>query len=150
VVWPDSDRFIAAPKNDGVTATIKQTPGAVGFIEYGYAKFAKVPMAHLENREGVFVAPTPESGLAALASEVMPDHMLLWLPDPAGENAYPIVTYSWLLFYRQYADPALTSTIHSLLDYCLSEGQELAPRLGYIPLPDNTVAAVRVAMQNIR
>jgi phosphate transport system substrate-binding protein len=150
VVWSDSDRFIAAPKNDGVAATVKQTPGAIGFIEYGFAKFAGLDMAHLENREGVFVEPTPASGQAALASEPMPPHMLLWLPDPAGAEAYPIVTYSWLLFYRNYENPAVTRTIHRLLEYCLTEGQEMAAELGYIPLPDEAVKAVRAAMDNIR
>jgi phosphate transport system substrate-binding protein len=150
VVWSNSNRFIAAPKNDGVAATVKQTPGSIGFIEYGFAKFAGVAMAYLENRQGNFVAPTPESGQAALASEPMPPHMLLWLPDPAGPDSYPIVTYSWLLFYRRYDDPAMTRTIHSLLEYCLTEGQAMAAELGYIPLPDEAVSAVRTAMENIR
>ena len=52
VKWPDSDKFIASPKNDGVTATIKQTPGSIGYIEYGYAKLTKLPMAALENKAG--------------------------------------------------------------------------------------------------
>ena len=68
VVWGDSDKIVAAPKNDGVTATIMQTPGAIGYIEYGYARFAKVQMAVLENREGAFVMPDLASGQAALAS----------------------------------------------------------------------------------
>src|SRR5215471_19101548 len=61
VNWPSSDKMVAAPKNDGVTATIKQTPGAIGYIEYSYAKLAKVPMAAVENKAGKFVRPTEES-----------------------------------------------------------------------------------------
>ena len=67
VNWPSSDKFIASPKNDGVAATIKQTPGAIGYIEYGFAELGKLTMASLENKAGSFVKPTLESGKAALA-----------------------------------------------------------------------------------
>jgi phosphate transport system substrate-binding protein len=66
VNWPSSDKFIASPKNDGVAATIKQTPGAIGYIEYGFAQLAKLNTASLENKAGKFVKPTIESGQAAL------------------------------------------------------------------------------------
>ena len=56
VNWPKSDKFVASPKNDGVTATIKQTPGAIGYIEYAFAKSAKLEMAQLQNKAGQFVA----------------------------------------------------------------------------------------------
>ena len=82
VNWPSSDKFVASPKNDGVTATIKQTPGAIGYIEYGFAKLAKLPMAWLENKSGTFVEPTLESGQAALAGVDLPADFRAWLPDP--------------------------------------------------------------------
>jgi ABC-type phosphate transport system substrate-binding protein len=63
----EHDKFVASPKNDGVAATLKQTPGALGYIEYGFAKITKLPMAWLENKAGTFVEPTLESGQAALA-----------------------------------------------------------------------------------
>lgn len=150
VVWPDSNRFIAAPKNDGVMATIKQTPGAVGYVEYAFAKFARVPMAALENAAGRFVEPSTESGQAALATAQLPDDLIVWISDPAGVDAYPIVTYSWLLFYRRYDDPAVARAIRSLVAYCLSEGQQTAAQLGYIPLPESTALAVRSAAEAIR
>ena len=62
VNWPSSDKFVASPKNDGVAATIKQTPGAIGYIEYGFAKITKLPMAWLENKAGKFVEPSLEAG----------------------------------------------------------------------------------------
>ena len=55
VNWPSSDKFVASPKNDGVAATIKQTPGAIGYIEYGFAELGKLPMASLENKAGKYV-----------------------------------------------------------------------------------------------
>src|SRR5262245_41167894 len=50
VNWPKSDKFVASPKNDGVSGTIKQTPGSIGYLEYAFAKFAKLEIAHLQNR----------------------------------------------------------------------------------------------------
>jgi phosphate transport system substrate-binding protein len=71
VNWPGSDKIVAAPKNDGVTATVKQTPGAIGYIEYAYALGAKVEMAELQNKDGKFVRPSAESGEAALATQAL-------------------------------------------------------------------------------
>ena len=137
VVWPDSDKIIAAPKNDGVTATILQTPGAIGYIEYGYARFGKVPMAMLENSAGTYVMPGPDGGRAALSGAPLPDDLRIWIPDPEGEAAYPIVTYTWLLLRRSYDDPEVASALRELVRFCLTEGQPLAIELGYLSLPDN-------------
>lgn len=149
VNWPSSNKIVAAPKNDGVTATIKQTPGAIGYIEYGYAKLAKVDMATLENKTGKFVKPTLASGKAALASVELPADMRAWLSDPEGEASYPIVTYTWMLFYKKYADAKKAETLRKVIEYCLTEGQKVSDKIGYIPLPENVVEAVRVAANNI-
>ncbi len=62
VNWAKSDKFVASPKNDGVTATIKQTPGSIGYIEYAFAKFSKIEMALLQNKAGEYVAPGGHGG----------------------------------------------------------------------------------------
>src|SRR5271166_2767172 len=72
VQWPQSDKIVAAPKNDGVTATIKQTPGAIGYIEYGYAKLTKADSALLQNKAGNYVPAGSEGGAKALASVDFP------------------------------------------------------------------------------
>jgi phosphate transport system substrate-binding protein len=150
VNWPSSDKFIAAPKNDGITATIKQTPGSIGYIEYGFAKLTKLPMASLENKAGKFVQPSLESGQAALANVEMPPDLRAWLPDPEGEEAYPIVTYTWMLFYKKYDDPAKVAAIHDVIEYCLTEGQKISDKMGYIPLPENVVQVVSQAAKKIQ
>lgn len=150
VNWPSSDKFVASPKNDGVAATIKQTPGAIGYIEYGFAKLAKLPMAWLENQAGKFVEPTLESGKAALASVQMPADLRAWLPDPTGETSYPIVTYTWMLFYKKYSDPKMAEAVREVVTYCLTEGQKVSGEMGYIPLPDNVVEVVTRAAVNIQ
>jgi phosphate transport system substrate-binding protein len=149
VKWPDSDKIVAAPKNDGVTATIKQTPGAIGYIEYGYAALAKVNMALLQNKDGAFVTPTPTTGMAALANVKLPADMRAWLPDPEGKEAYPIATYTWMIFYKKNQNPEKSKAIKSMIEYCLSDGQKISEKMGYLPLPENVVQEVLKASKNI-
>ena len=128
VNWPSSDKIVAAPKNDGVTATIKQTTGAIGYIEYGYAKLAKVPVALLQNKAGQYVRAGGEGGAQALVSAKLPADMRLWLPDPEGAKAYPIATYTWMLFYKKYEDPEKAAALRKMIEYCLTEGQKISTR----------------------
>jgi phosphate transport system substrate-binding protein len=150
VNWPSSDKFIASPKNDGVAATIKQTPGAIGYIEYGFAELGKLPMASLENKAGKFIKPSLESGQAALAGVDLPKDLRAWLPDPSGDEAYPIVTYTWMLFYKKYDDPKKAETIRNVVKYALTDGQKMSGKMGYIPLPDKVVQVVSTALDNIQ
>src|SRR5215510_2689966 len=150
VNWPSTDKMVASPKNDGVAATIKQTPGAIGYIEYGFAKIAKLPMAWLENKAGTFVEPGLESGRAALASVTLPADFRAWLSDPDGDAAYPIVTYTWMLFYKKYSDPKMAEAIRDVVKYCLTEGQKVSDEIGYIPLPSQVVEVVAKAVNNIQ
>ncbi len=150
VVWPDSDKFVASPKNDGVTATITQTPGSIGYVEYGYAKLTKMAMASLENQAGRFVQPSLESGQAALANVEMPEDLRAWLPDPAADEAFPIVSYTWLLCYKKYKDPRKAAAVRDLIEYCLTEGQEVSDEMGYIPFPPNVVEQVLEAAATIQ
>jgi phosphate transport system substrate-binding protein len=85
---------VAGKGNPGVAALIKQTPGAIGYVEYGYAKQTSMPMAVLENKAGKFIKPDLQAGQSALASFTLPDNRRAWIPDPAGETSYPIVTYT--------------------------------------------------------
>jgi phosphate transport system substrate-binding protein len=150
VNWPSTDKMVASPKNDGVAATIKQTPGAIGYIEYGFAKIAKLPMAWLENKAGQFVEPGLASGQAALAGVTLPADFRAWLPDPDGAAAYPIVSYTWMLFYKKYDDPKMAEAIREVVQYCLTEGQKVSDEMGYIPLPSQVVEVVAQAANNIQ
>lgn len=150
VNWAQSDKFVAAPKNDGVTATIKQTPGAIGYIEYSYAMGAKVNMASLQNKSGKFVAPTDEGGIATLSTVQLPENMIAWVLDPEGENSYPIATFTWMLFYKQNGDAKKAEILRDLVEYSVTEGQKMSAKMGYIPLPQNVVQAVRAAAKNIQ
>ena len=150
VNWPGSDKIVAAPKNDGVTATIKQTPGAIGYIEYAYALGAKVPMADLQNKAGKFVRPTTESGKAALASAQLPEDLIAWVLDPEGDESYPIATFTWMLFYKENTNPKKAEVLREMVEYGLTEGQKISAKMGYIPLPENVVTAVRANVDKIQ
>jgi phosphate transport system substrate-binding protein len=150
VRWAESNKFVAAPKNDGVTATIRQTPSSIGYVEYSFAKFAKVEMALPQNKAGQFVAPGGPGGAEALASVKLPDDLRAWLPDPEGAGAYPIVTYTWLLAYKKNQDAKKAAALRELVDYCLTDGQKVSAQMGYIALPDRVADAVRRASANIQ
>lgn len=150
VNWAKSDKFVASPKNDGVTATIKQTPGAIGYLEYAFAKFAKLDIADVQNRAGQYVAPGGEGGPAALASVPLPANLRAWVTDPEGAKAYPIATYTWMLFYKENKDPKKAAALRQMVEYCLTDGQKQSAAMGYIPLPENVVAAVRKASASIQ
>lgn len=157
--WPTSHHFIKSPRNDGVTATVKQTPGAIGYVEYGYAKLTNTPVAHLQNKSGKFVAPGPDTGAAALADAPFPKGALpgseipdlrAWVFEPEGEQSYPIVTYTWMIFPKASLGEEKAKVARDLIEYCLTEGQKVADQLGYIPLPDSVVKKVRTVAQNIQ
>jgi phosphate transport system substrate-binding protein len=131
--------------NEGVTASVKTTPGSIGYIEYGYAKSQGMPMAILENKSGAYVEPTTASGEAALASAQLDANLIGWVPDPEPKDAYPIATYTWLLVYRKYSKAQLAA-LQGLLNHSLTEGQKDAEPLGYIPLPATVVEKVKAAV----
>jgi len=136
--------------NEGVTALIKQAPGTIGYIEFGYAEQNKLAVASLQNKSGNFIAPTPESGAAALASVEMPENLRVWPVDTDKPDGYPIATFSWLLLYREYDDPKQLQALKDFVTYGLTEGQSFAVALGYIPLPESVVAKANAALSSIK
>ena len=145
--WPAG---IGSKGNEGVTSTLQQTPGAIGYVEYGYAKQSKLTMAALENKAGKFVEPNTASGQAALAGAPLPDNLRVFLPDPEGADAYPVVTYTWLLLYKNSDKPTSTAALKDIVKYCLTDGQKVSEEMGYIPLPASVVAADIKALDNIK
>jgi len=148
VNWPSEGKFIKSPKNDGVTATIRQTPGAIGYIEYSFAKLAKVDFASLQNKAGSYA--TAGTNGDALAAVKLPENMIAWVSDPDGAGSYPITTYTWMIFRKHNEDPAKAKALREMVEYGLTEGQKAAADMGYLPLPAVVVAEVRKAAQNIQ
>ncbi|MGB3639798.1 MAG: phosphate ABC transporter substrate-binding protein PstS [Rivularia sp. (in: cyanobacteria)] len=146
VSWPGG---IGAKGNEGVTAQIKQTPGSIGYVEYGYAKNNDVTMATLENKAGKFIEPSDEAASKALGAIELPENLRAFIEDPEGDEVYPIVTYTWLLAYKKYENPATAKAIEAMVEYGLTEGQKASTELGYVPLPANVVEKVAAAADTI-
>jgi phosphate transport system substrate-binding protein len=146
VKWPVGQ---AAQKNDGVAAQISQTPGSIGYLEYGFAKNSGLKVAALENKAGKFVIPDEKSAAQTLSAVTLPENLRAFITDPEGDGSYPIVTYSWLLVYKKYPDAAKAKAIEAMVEYGLTEGQSKAAELGYVPLPSNVVQKVAAAADQI-
>lgn len=144
--WPVG---VGGRKNDGVAGLVKQTPGAIGYVEYGFAAATKLTTVALQNQSGKFVKPGLQAAANALATVELPTDMRAWVSDPSGESAYPIVTYTWILARKSYADPNKAQAVKKLLDYCLTEGQKLSAELHYVPLPAAVASKVRKAAAGI-
>ncbi|NET29787.1 phosphate ABC transporter substrate-binding protein PstS [Okeania sp. SIO1I7] len=134
VQWPVG---IGGAKNDGVTASIRQTEGAIGYVEYGFAKSAGLNMASLENSSGNYIEATAKSATATLEAVVLPENLRAFITDPEGDNSYPIVTYTWMLAYGQYDDAGKAQGVEKMIEFGLNEGQKISGEIGYIPLPNN-------------
>lgn len=141
---------VGGKKNDGVAALVAQTPGALGYVEYSFAASSKQPMAALENKAGKFIAPTLKASAAALASIELPEDLRGWVTDPAGDESYPIVTYTWIIAKKKYDDAAKAKALKQLLAWSLSDGQKLSEGLHYIPLPENVTGRVGKAAETIQ
>jgi len=147
VTWPVG---IAGKGNEGVTASIKQNPGSIGYVEFGYAVNNKLTMASLQNKAGNFITPTIESGASTLASVILPENLRAFITDPTGANDYPIASFSWLLVKKNYPDASKAAAVKAFVEYGLTTGQSIAPTLGYITLPDSVVKKAQAALETLK
>lgn len=140
VEWPVGT---GAKGNEGIAAQIQQTDGAIGYVEFAYAKQNGISMAAIENKSGKMIAPTPESAALAFQGEAVPEDFALVIPDTANPEAYPIVGLTWLLLYPSYEDANKIQALKAVVDWSLGDGQSFAEELGYIPLEEGLIARVK-------
>lgn len=148
VNWPGNS--MRAKGNEGVAARIEQSVGSIGYVSYEFARRIGLKVAWLENHAGKYVTPSEVSSTAALAGAVLPENMRLYVPDPTGDAAYPMVTLTWILLYKNYAEPQKAQALEDLFRWCLTDGQKFAPELGYTPLPENIVSRSLAALKAIQ
>jgi len=147
VSWPVG---LGGKGNEGVTGLIKQTPGAIGYVELAYANQNKLPLTALENKSGAFVAPTIESTSAAAAGVSMPADYRVSLTDAPGAGAYPIASFTYLLVHKDAKDPVKGDAIVRFLWWAVRDGQRLAPPLDYAPLPKPVISLVEKTIQSLQ
>ena len=148
VNWPTG---IGAKGNEGVAGQIKQTPGAIGYVNTGFVRPNKLQAAVLQNKAGNFVGPSAVTGAAALNGiKVDPVTLAGEDPNPAGAKANPISTLTWILAYKNgYADGRATA-VRDALNYALSgKAQGLADDLGYVPLSGSILNKARLKVKQV-
>ena len=133
VNWPAG---IGGKGNEGVSGQVKQTPGALGYVELIYAIQNKMPYAEVKNAEGKFVKPSLESVTAAMGTANIPDDFRFSMTNAPGADSYPIAGATWLLLYQQQKDAAKGKKLVEFLKWALTKGQEMATQLDYAPLPN--------------
>ena len=134
VNWPTG---IGGKGNEGVAGQVKQTPGALGYVELIYATQNKMPYAEVKNAAGEFMKPTLESITAALATANIPDDFRFSMTNAPGKDAYPIAGATWLLVYQQQKDAAKGKKLVEFLKWSLTDGEKMAKDLQYAPLPES-------------
>jgi len=136
VNWPVG---LGGKGNEGVTATVKQTPGAIGYVELGYAMINKLPAGAVQNKTGKFVTPALESITQAAAGAMRAMNpstdFRVSITNPDGEKAYPIASFTWFLLRKDYDDAAKAGALVKFVWWAETEGQTKAEPLGYAPLP---------------
>ena len=135
VKWPTG---IGAAGNDGVATAVKQTPGAVGYVELNYAAATKLTSAYVKNADGAFV-PGSTDGVTAAAEAALADFPADFRQAPiingAGADTYPIASYTYLLVYQDQTNADKGQALVSFLHWALTDGQATEASLGYAPLP---------------
>lgn len=147
VQWPVG---IGAKGNEGVANMTHQTDGAIGYVEYAYAKQNNMAYANLINKAGKTVSPKAESFQAAAANAdwAHADGYYLILTNQAGEGSWPITGASFILLYTTPPDPAATNEALKFFDWAYKNGGKMAAELDYVPLPDSLIKQVRATWKS--
>ena len=151
VQWPVG---LGAKGNEGVAGQVKQTPGAIGYVELAYATQNKMNMASVKNANGEFVAPSIASVTAAAAgaaAKLPPttDYRISIVNAP-GAGVYPISSFTWIIAYAKQADAAKGKKLTDFLRWALSEGQGMESSLDYAPLPEGMRTALLTRVDSIK
>lgn len=148
VAWPAG---LGAKGNEGVTAQVKSSPGAVGYVELAYAEQNKLRVAALAGPAGTFVVPGPESVTAAAAAlaDRIPDDLRVSLVNAPGDTSYPISSFTYALVYETQTDALKGRALADFLWWGVHEGQAAAVPLHYAPLPAALVPRIEARIRRM-
>jgi phosphate transport system substrate-binding protein len=133
ISWPAASR--GGNGNGGVAQIVKSTTGAVGYVDYADAKASGLSFASVQNKDHVFVAPSPSSASAAAGQAKIAANLTfsaIWAP---GSSSYPITYQSWDLVYQKQSSQNTAKMLRAYIGYLLGAGQKLLTSLNYAPLP---------------
>ncbi len=134
VKWPAG---LGGKGNEGVTALVQQTPGAIGYVELIYAINNKLPFATVRNHDGAWVAPSLQSVTAAAAADAakIPADFRVSITDAPGKDSYPLSSFTYLLVYTHQSDAVRGKALVGFLRWMVGDGQQYGPPLQYAALP---------------
>ena len=149
VNWPVG---LGGSGNEGVSGLVKQTPGSLGYVELIYALQNKISYGPVQNMAGEFVSATVASvtAAAAEAAKQMPADFRVSITNAPGKTAYPISSFTWLLFYENPKNKVMSKTMVEFMKWALGDGQKMAEPLGYAPLPAAVVTMELEALKKIK
>jgi phosphate transport system substrate-binding protein len=149
VNWPVG---LGGKGNEGVSALVQQTPGALGYVELIYAIQNKMPYGKVKNSSGAFVKADlgSVSAAAAAAAKFIPDDFRVSITNPEGKAAYPIASFTWLLIPSKFSDATKRDIVKDFLKWALTDGQQYAEALSYAKLPKEVVAKEIKAIAQIQ
>ena len=148
VNWPGG---VGGKGNEGVASYTQKIDGALGYVEYAYAKQNKLTYALMQNRNGRFVAPTDETFAAAAANADWKNApgMRVILTNQPGDKAWPITGASYILLHTQAEKPDATRQVLRFYDWAFANGGKMAETLDYVPMPDTVVQAIHASWKQI-
>jgi phosphate transport system substrate-binding protein len=148
VNWPVG---LGAKGDEGVAGMVRQTPGAIGYVDLLYAEQNHVPHSSLRNAAGNFVKASLHSVTEAAASVTeLPPNSGVSITDAPGKDAYPIASFTWFLVRKSSNDPGKGQDLVVFLNWMIEAGQPLAENLGYAPIPRKLVVQVKKMIAQIR
>jgi phosphate transport system substrate-binding protein len=149
VNWPVG---VGGKGNEGVAGLVKQTPGAIGYVELIYALQNKIPYGSVQNAAGEFLRASVETvtNAAAAAKASMPKDFRVSITNVPGHDVYPISSFTWLLLNTRAKDHQRSQIMVDFIKWALTDGQKYAAELGYAPLPKEVVAMEMEAIKQIR
>jgi phosphate transport system substrate-binding protein len=149
VNWPAG---VGGKGNEGVAGLVKQTPGAIGYVELIYALQNDIPFGDVQNPDGQFVRASLDSVTAAAtgAAANMPADFRVSITNAPGKTAYPISSFTWILFYQYPSDKPRARIMVDFMKWALTDGQKEASPLGYAPLPKAVVDLEMQALGKIQ
>jgi len=151
VNWPVG---LGGRGNEGVSATVQQTPGGIGYTELGYALINKMAFGQVQNKAGSFITPSIEAVTAAASgamAEMGPNtDFRVSITNSPGPQAYPISSFTWLLLRKEYPDATKARELVKFVWNCETAGQAQAPKLGYAPLPQQLLPWIEARLKSIR
>ena len=149
--WPTG---IGAKGNEGVAGNVAQISGAIGYVEYAYAKQNRLAHVKLINKAGQAVEPTVEAFRAAASNanwdEASKNNFYVILVDQPGAQSWPITATTYILVYKNPPDQKATQDTLKFFQWSLEKGDQLALGLDYVPLPENAVKAIEASWKNIQ